>query len=313
MLWGEGLFWCHKWVSTHFSKKHGERVGVRWKKRNKKTQKNRALCHGWSSSRNPLPINPSSQFTPPCQERHQSPLGAALLGGNTKQSVNDLSAHMQVDRARDHLGYRPTSSISDTNTTLPTCSTHSKCVCHQSSGLKQQTQGLCGEGTTRYSGFGGFLPRCVGWVVSDLPVITEKKRTQCTPAKRNIYSNSLIAGQDMMKTCRNKHVRSTGSLHTQLPTTSWWILTGAHPQDEAAAHPKTLEHNTSIFHIITLKCTTAPWAALDCAGCTYGRCVTCSCTHIRTRTHWTNGHPIPAAAQRARVPSKPDPRAIPFV
>lgn len=175
MLWGEGLFWCHKWVSTHFSKKHGERVGVRWKKRNKKTQKNRALCHGWSSSRNPLLINPSSQFTPPCQERHQSPLGAALLGGNTKQSVNDLSAHMQVDRARDHLGYRPTSSISDTNTTLPTCSTHSKCVCHQSSGLKQQTQGLCGEGTTRYSGFGGFLPRCVGWVVSDLPVITEKK------------------------------------------------------------------------------------------------------------------------------------------
>lgn len=146
------------------------------KKRNKKNQKKQSTLSCWSSSRNPLPINPSSQFTPPCLERHQSPLGAALLGGNTKQSVNDLSAHMQVDRARDHLGYRPTSSISDTNTTLPTCSTHSKCVCHQSSGLKHQTQGLCGEGTTRYSGFGGFLPRCVGWVVSDLPVITEKKK-----------------------------------------------------------------------------------------------------------------------------------------
>lgn len=146
------------------------------KKKQKNPQKKQSTLSCWSSSRNPLPINPSSQFTPPCQERHQSPLGAALLGGNTKQSVNDLSAHMQVDRARDHLGYRPTSSISDTNTTLPTCSTHSKCVCHQSSGLKHQTQGLCGEGTTRYSGFGGFLPRCVGWVVSDLPVITEKKK-----------------------------------------------------------------------------------------------------------------------------------------
>lgn len=203
MLWGEGPFWCHKWVSTHFSKKHGERVEVRWKKK-----KEQSTLSCWSSSRNSLPINPSSQFTPPCQERHQSPLGAALLGGNTKQSVNDLSAHMQVDRARDHLGYRPTSSISDTNTTLPTCSTHSKCVCHQSSGLKQQTQGLCGEGTTRYSGFGGFLSRCVGWVVSDLPVITEKKNTMHT-CKTQHLQQFTHRRKDMMKTCRNKHVRST--------------------------------------------------------------------------------------------------------
>lgn len=172
----------------------------------KKKEQSTLSC--WSSSRNSLPINPSSQFTPPCQERHQSPLGAALLGGNTKQSVNDLSAHMQVDRARDHLGYRPTSSISDTNTTLPTCSTHSKCVCHQSSGLKQQTQGLCGEGTTRYSGFGGFLSRCVGWVVSDLPVITEKKNTMHT-CKTQHLQQFTHRQKDMMKTCRNKHVRST--------------------------------------------------------------------------------------------------------
>lgn len=39
MLWGEGLFWCHKWASTHFSKKHGERVGVRWKKETKNPPK----------------------------------------------------------------------------------------------------------------------------------------------------------------------------------------------------------------------------------------------------------------------------------
>lgn len=118
---------------------------------------------------------------------------------------------MQVDRARDHLGYRPTSSISDTNTTLPTCSTHSKCVCHQSSGLKQQTQGLCGEGTTRYSGFGGFLSPCVGWVVSDLPVITEKKNTMHT-CKTQQLQQFTHRRKDMRERVRSTHTVTNNQL-----------------------------------------------------------------------------------------------------
>lgn len=121
-------------------------------------EKSGAVCHAV-----PLPAitlsssPPPSPLSPPCQEWHQSPPRASLQGRNSEKPANDFSVHTRTYAYRhihvshvsqwDHPRYMPPCSLlTQTQPPPPPPAAHVQCVCHRSSGLKLQAQGLCRRG-----------------------------------------------------------------------------------------------------------------------------------------------------------------------